>query len=351
MLLVLPCGHSLCRRCVRRRSTSGYGECAVSDCKHRFRAADAKDVVAAEAEAMRQESQARKRVAAAFPKVLEDFLLPGVDIDSAMALYDRYCEEAEELVGRLLDRSTLPASHSGQAQTVAEAALADLKAAEARGGRDVSQAAARQRRLAAQAAQDVASAEAEAEALARAMEAEDVRAQARTQRKRVRLAMSRVPQADGDAAAESDNDEDDDGDDDDGDVVGVQVSQRDRGLTSSALAGVTAASASGSRMRRPAMPHIAPPRPLDRSTAPPAHQDARDASDDAMEAVKHVEEAARAREWAAARGSIAVLPNGRAASRDKLGGAVSSALGTAAKKRLREWVAARQPIGIGSTSQ
>jgi hypothetical protein len=300
---------------------------------------------------MRQESQARKRVAAAFPKVLEDFMLPGTDDTEAMHEYDRYCEHAEEMVGKLLDRTKVPATTAGQAKTVAEVAMAELKSVESRGGRDVAQAAARQRRLASDQAQDVAVAEAEAEAMAREIERQELRQQARARKKRVRTAMTMVLQ-DGTSAGKPDTFNDDDEDDEDEDNGSDRAGSRRANsgvsrlvsLAASSLAGVTAASASGARMRRPAMPHIAPPRPLDRSTAPPAQQDAREASDAALEAVGYVHELAAARQWTLATGSIGVKPSGTAAALQRDGKRVTSALGAAARKRLRDWVTCQKAI-------
>jgi len=325
-LLVIPCEHWLCARCARRRVQDGKGSgtCAVASCRAAFRHDEAQDASKADAVAMKREAQARRRVTRAFPKDLADFVTEhGGDELAAGAALSEYRERAEWLVARLLDRTPLPDGKS----TVAEVAAAELRALESDSGRHDRVASARRERDSGRAAADLAAAEREAEE-AEAAEAEADRSRRdRLRRKRVRETTAAV-----------DGGRPDDGDED-GDGAGRAAPRRPPPLrsraTAGALAGVNAATASGARMRRPALPHVPPPRALDRGSAPGMFHDGRSAGDEATVAVRCVEERAGLRAAAAGTSSLLLGPQ-------QWPGGPCSALGAAAVRRSKRFAALRR---------
>jgi len=341
-VLVLPCEHTLCGRCTRKRASEGrgIGECAVPDCRARFRPAEALEAEAAEVKAMQREAMARSRVRQAMPKTLSDFR--AATPQEAEAAYAAYCEQAEELVMRLLDRAMAP----GQTITVAELAARELKALEASADREVKRAAAAQRQAAESAK---AALEEDERAAAEAAQAEAEAERAATARARAKRARE-LARATGDESLGRDDDEEDAA------AAAAASGKRRRlpGLTgaagvagggsASALAGVSSATASAARMRRPAMPWVPPPRPTDRGHAPARTHDARKAEAAAWRGVAGVRSRAEAAGEAAAMASLFVMPpSGQAAPGDRV-----SMFGGEAARRARGFAAAARAAAAGA---
>ncbi len=281
-VFVLRCSHSMCARCIRRRLREGGGVGRCPACSAAFRKGDARDAEEAELMEMREEARMRKRVRAAMPKGQDDF--PG-DTES----YHEYIEAAEALVSRLMDRRAVEGLKSESTK-----ALEELEALERKADRTAAVARARNREERARRVKGVQDDERRAEDLESAGKALESRRAERQRQKRVRDSL----------------------------VEGGGPGR---------LAGVTSATAdASSRMLRPALPDVPPPRPLDRSVPQPAG-----ASEPGAAAYRAVECVARACDAAVDRAlsgpSLLARPTGRAAATPPPSGRpVASAFGSAA---------------------
>jgi hypothetical protein len=298
-LMLLPCSHALCARCLRRRTRlTGSAECPDAGCRAPFRATEAVDADDADAEAMRREAQVRKRVLAVFPKSLGDFVEEAHgDEAAARRLFDAYSEQAETFVARLLDRTPV---HGSGSVTVAELAAKELRALETQDRRGIALASAKRRREHAQAGAMISAEQEAMLQVTRAQQLAEANLSEESRRKRLRETLTAI---DGTALPTA-------GDDAKVPPPPVAMDSMSTSLPGAghALAGVTAATASSARMRRPALPHVPLPKLLDREEAPPSMQDAREAPAEAMTAVESVLRGVQEFQAAVAVGSIDCHP-------------------------------------------